>query len=82
MNLTKDQVALLRHGLDMMCRAEANGAAQGGLNALKANNAAAVIGARLAMAVELEGMLEVELGRIIEEEAEAVAAASKAEKAN
>lgn len=82
MNFTKDNLLLLRHGLDIMVRAEANGVSQGGLDALSQGVAASTIGARLAMAVQLGNALNDEYARLVEEEKAAAAAAdaAKAEK--
>lgn len=80
MNLTKEQIILINHALDCMVRAEAQGAAQGGLDAVKKNNAASYIGGRLVMAVELSVALEFEFARLVEEE-QTAAAAAEAEKA-
>lgn len=88
MLFTKDNILLLRHGLDTMVRAEASGVAQGGLEALSNGPNAQIIAARLAMAVELGEALKAEFVRLDEEEkaadkaaAEAALAAAQAEAA-
>jgi hypothetical protein len=81
MNFTKDNILLLRHGLDVMVRAEAQGVSQGGLEALSNGPAAIVIGSRLTMAVELGEMLKAEYVRLDEEEKAADKAAAEAAEA-
>lgn len=81
MLFTKDKILLLRHGLDTMVRAEANGVAQGGLEALSKGASAAIVGARLTMAVELGNDLTAEYIRLDEEEKAADKAAAEAAEA-
>lgn len=81
MIFTKDNLLLLRHGLDVMVRAEASGVSQGGLDALSNGPAATIIAARLAMAVELGEALKAEYVRLDEEEKAADQAAAEAAEA-
>lgn len=72
MNLTKDQLTLIRYGLDIVCRTEAQGLGQAGLNGLKEGRVNTLVD-RLKMAVELEGQITAEFARLDELEKSASA---------
>lgn len=77
MNLTKERLILLNHALNCMVVAESQGVMQGGIEALKKGDAAAVVTGRLMLATELAADIQVEYNRLIDEEN----AAAEAEKA-
>lgn len=72
---TKDELTLIRHGLDMVCRTEAGGLGQTGLNGLKEGRVH-VLTARLVMAADLDVRVNEEYARL--DEMEKAAALEKA----
>lgn len=67
MEFTKDELILLRHGLDVATRNEGAALGQSGLNGLK-NGAASTLATRFLMAVDLEARISAEYDRLTAEE--------------
>lgn len=62
--LSKDEILVLKHGLDVMCKSEGAALGQGGLSALNPANVG-YLSARLATAVQLAGVLDEEYQAIV-----------------
>ncbi len=78
MNMTKEKLVLLKHGLDLVCKSEGGSLANGGLNAINAANVG-VLGARLALAVELGVEIDAEFKMLVEAEEKKAASGGKGE---
>lgn len=63
MDFTKDELTLLRHGLDIVCRTEAGGLGQTGLNGLK-DGRVNVLTDRLKLATGLDARMNEEYARL------------------
>lgn len=74
MNFTKDELTIIRHGLDLMCRSEGNGLAQTGLDGIM-DGRLGVLASRLTLAADLDARINAEFALMVEEEK---AAADKA----